>query len=380
GQRQKVFCSVDNQYFVLMDNEKGIYSFVESDVIPALDHETYTEVVIVSEPTCVDRGSKRFDTYCHNCDYYREGLPFAFGEPTGVHDTYTQEVIISNPTCVDRGSKRFDTYCQNCDYYREGLPYDFGDPLDHDLDEGEITTPATCVDKGVKTYSCQREGCDYTETETLDIDPDAHTGLTVIENANDLYTGDTHCASCGELLNKGEAIVPECGGTNCWYTLVEAKDATCVEKGNIAYYYCPDHNNYYSVEMEAITAEDVVVEIDPENHTGETVTKNESETYSGDIHCGSCDALLKEGEIIAVPSTPITPAKPTWKNWLDKVINNWKDKIECPEEPTEPEETVPEETEPEETEPEETVPAAPVTPAKPNWGSIIRGYWNWIFR
>ena len=228
-------------------------------------------------------------------------------------------------TCTEEGKQREVTSCTVCKQVINMGRWEYPEALDHDWDEGEITTPATCVDKGVKTYSCQREGCDYTETETLDIDPDAHTGLTVIENANDLYTGDTHCASCGELLNKGEAIVPECGGTNCWYTLVEAKDATCVEKGNIAYYYCPDHNNYYSVEMEAITAEDVVVEIDPENHTGETVTKNESETYSGDIHCADCDALLEEGKVIAVPSTPITPAKP-------------------------------------------------------NWFNIIRGYWNWIFR
>jgi hypothetical protein len=62
-------------------------------------------------------------------------------------------------------------------------------------------------------------------------------------------------------------------------------------------------------------------------------------------------------------------------NWLDKVINNWKDKVECPEE-SEPEVSEPEVEEPE----KETVPATPVTPAKPNWCNIIRGCWNSVFR
>lgn len=39
--------------------------------------------------------------------------------------------------------------------------------LDHQWNEGEITTAATCTTDGVKTFTCTREGCGETKTETI---------------------------------------------------------------------------------------------------------------------------------------------------------------------------------------------------------------------
>lgn len=39
--------------------------------------------------------------------------------------------------------------------------------LDHQWNDGEITTAATCTTDGVKTFTCTREGCSETKTETI---------------------------------------------------------------------------------------------------------------------------------------------------------------------------------------------------------------------
>ncbi len=39
--------------------------------------------------------------------------------------------------------------------------------LDHQWNDGEITTAATCTTDGVKTFTCTREGCGETKTETI---------------------------------------------------------------------------------------------------------------------------------------------------------------------------------------------------------------------
>ncbi len=115
-----------------------------------------------------------------------------------------------------------------------------------------------------------------------------------------------------------------------------------------------------------------------------TETFTDGEALGHNYEGGEC-TRCGEDDPNSVPATPIKPAMPNWKNWMDKYFNKWWDKDEKPEEPsepetsepTEPEETEPEETEPEETEPEETVPSKPITPAKPNWGSIIKKIFGW---
>ena len=366
----------------------------------------WDEGEVTKEATCEEEGEVTYT--CTVCESTKTE-PI---EATG-HD-FTWKLVATTTVAKEADCENAAEYyysCRNCEALDKEHTFTIGEPLKHDWDEGEVTTPATCITEGVMTYTCKNDA-NHTYTDVIPVDEDAHTDVTVTLNVSEQYTGDICCSGCNDVLIPG-----------CTLIKVEAKEATCVDKGQIEHLYCEKdgvcylyENGHHTVIKDVTTPVDEDkhdmdegeittpatcidkgiktytckrgcghtvtedVEIDPENHTGETVTKNQSETYSGDIHCADCNALLKEGEIIAVPSTPITPAKPTWKNWLDKVINNWKDKIECPEEPTEPEETIPEETVPEETEPEETVPAAPVTPAKPNWGSIIRGCWNWIFR
>ena len=96
---------------------------------------------------------------------------------------------------------------------------------------------------------------------------------------------------------------------------------------------------------------------------------------------GAC-TRCGEDDPNSVPATPVKPAKPNWKNLLDKIFGNWwGDKDEKPQEPTEPEKPSEPENEPSEpekpTEPEQTVPSKPITPAKPIWSNIIKKIFGW---
>lgn len=57
--------------------------------------------------------------------------------------------------------------------------------LDHQWNDGEITTAATCTTDGVKTFTCTREGCGETKTET-------------IPALGHNYGTDGKCTLCGE--------------------------------------------------------------------------------------------------------------------------------------------------------------------------------------
>ena len=75
------------------------------------------------------------------------------------------------PTCTEAGSYESVVYCTECkaEISRETITVP---ALEHDYDEGVITTPATCTEKGVKTYTCQN---DKAHTYTEDVDALGHT-------------------------------------------------------------------------------------------------------------------------------------------------------------------------------------------------------------
>lgn len=85
-------------------------------------------------------------------------------------------------------------------------------------------------------------------------------------------------------------------------TAVEAKDPTCIEKGNIAYWYCEECGKYFS-NAEAtteITKEDTELDLVP--HTEETIPGKEAtcteDGLTEGIKCSVCGEILKAQETI----------------------------------------------------------------------------------
>lgn len=113
---------------------------------------SYNAGEVTTAATCTEDGVKTFT--CVSCG-----------------DTYTETIgrlghayaaVVTAPTCTEQG---YTTHtCSRCgDSYKDT----YVNALQHDWDEGVITTEPTEDADGVKTYTCQRSGCGATKTETV---------------------------------------------------------------------------------------------------------------------------------------------------------------------------------------------------------------------
>ena len=118
------------------------------EVIPATGHGY--ESIIVSEPTCVKQGTKRYTCSCG--DSYDETLP-----ATGEHKI---NIIRKEPTCTSIGNEQY--LCETCGNMIGDIV--FLPKLPHAYSEW-ITTNPTATQDGSKEHSCTV--CGKTETVTI---------------------------------------------------------------------------------------------------------------------------------------------------------------------------------------------------------------------
>lgn len=154
-----------------------------------------------------------------------------------------------------------------------------------------VTKTPTCTETGTREFVCDL--CGKAVTEDIDIDPENHIGSTEIRNdfsetcGDAGYTGDTCCAGCGTVFSSGSEIAPT--GAHSYESGITTA-ATCHETG-VREYDCLVCSSSYSED----------VEIDPENHSGETEVRNivaatcNSNGYSGDTYCLGCDEIIAVG-------------------------------------------------------------------------------------
>ena len=111
------------------------------------------------------------------------------------------------------------------------------------------------------------------------------------------YTGDTYCNECKTIIAKGSEIAKDAdnhvGGTE----VKGAKEATCAEKGYTGDTYCKGCG--------AVIAKGSEIAKDADNHVGGTEVKGAKEAtcaekgYTGDTHCKGCGAVVAKGSEIA---------------------------------------------------------------------------------
>lgn len=128
--------------------------------------------------------------------------------------------------------------------------------------------------------------------------PCQHTDTKVI-NAKEAtccekgYTGDTYCNECETVIAKGKETAKDpsnhVGGTE----VKGVKEATCSEKGYTGDTYCKGCG--------AVTAKGSEIVKDSSNHVGGTEVKNAKEAtcsekgYTGDTCCKGCGAVVAKG-------------------------------------------------------------------------------------
>ena len=225
--------------------------------------------------TCETAGSYDEVVYCTVC--HKEITREQKVNPKLGHDLIHHDA--KAPTCTEIGWDAYDT-CSRCDYttYSEIVA------LGHDWDDGTITTEATCTTDGVKTYTC-KNNAEHTYTEVVPklghtpSDPviENEIAATCVETGS--YESVVYCSVCHEEISretfvtaidenahmwsewiqtkapteneKGEETryclndsthketrdIPELAHTHR-LSLIPAKEATCTESGNTAYYVC----------------------------------------------------------------------------------------------------------------------------------------------
>lgn len=134
---------------------------------------------------------------------------------------------------------------------------------------------------------------------------------TCVENGNiEFY----YCSNCGQLfiLNDNEyqeATIEEVTiyATGHVFTIIEEKLPDCMHEGNHIQYYCEHCHKYYessdSYQSLENGSDSLITYNDPNRHTGNNHLENrvnpttEKEGYSGDLYC-ECGTLIEKGHYL----------------------------------------------------------------------------------
>ena len=189
-------------------------TLVKQEVTPALGHD-WDDWKVTKEATCTETGVKT--RTCKRDFSHTETVTIAKTEHTAV------VVPAKAATCTETGLTE-GKECKICGatlVEQKEIP-----ALDHDWDNGKVTTPATCTKDGVKTYTCKRDSS-HTYTEAIPA-TDHMYGKEVVEPTctEEGYTKYT-CAYCGDsyTTDKKPALDHD------WDDWKVTKEATCTETG-----------------------------------------------------------------------------------------------------------------------------------------------------
>ena len=213
----------------------------------------------------------------------------ALTQEDGDHNWVEDTEARVEPTCTETGLATYK--CTKCgDVKVETL-----DALDHDWNEGEITTAATCTEDGVKTFTCARCG----ETRTEAISAPGHTPVDVEAVAPTCTeagaTAGKKCSVCGAILEGIEIVLP----TGHTIEVIPAIPATCTEGGMTAGAKC-------SVCGEILVAPTATEKL---GHTPEEIPAVPATCTEAGLTAGSKCAVC--GEILDAPK-PVEALGHAW--------------------------------------------------------------------
>ena len=218
--------------------------------LDANNHKGTTYLKNQKEATCFEEGYTG-DTYCSDCN-------------EKIADGQSIAKNAHNPASVWTTNEH--------DHWKECQTVGCGNVIDKAAHSGG---EATCVSKAV---------CEVCKAQYGDVDATNHKH-TEIRDARPAteqekgYTGDTWCIDCNKKITTGSEIAM----LEHKLTLVEAKDATVTEQGNIKYYYCENCGKYFADvagAKEISLSENVIQKFPPEIIEGNNATVNNGEKKS----------------------------------------------------------------------------------------------------
>ena len=218
--------------------------------LDANNHKGTTYLKNQKEATCFEEGYTG-DTYCSDCN-------------EKIADGQSIAKNAHNPASVWTTNEH--------DHWKECQTVGCGNVIDKAAHSGG---EATCVSKAV---------CEVCKAQYGDVDATnhKHTEIRDAKPATEQekgYTGDIWCIDCNKKIATGSEIAM----LEHKLTLVEAKDATVTEQGNIKYYYCENCGKYFADvagAKEISLSETVIKKLPPEIIEGNNATVNNGEKKS----------------------------------------------------------------------------------------------------
>ena len=236
---------------------------------------------------------------------------------------YEDIEIITPPTCTVAGSK--SVRCTKCGAIDEvDIP-----ATGHDIIFVE-EVPSTCTEHGTEEhYCCEKEGCGALfedEEGTVPIDaedlelPLAEHQMELVpgRESSCIVAGNTayyKCKVCNNLFDDEEGTTPTTENAHVRdlaahdLTMIEANEATCTEKGNIAYYKCSVCEKLFSAEDTTEEIDEDSIEIDCQPHdlihhnaVAATCTASGNREY---WDCANCKKYFTSSEATAESETSL---------------------------------------------------------------------------
>lgn len=163
----------------------------------ALDHDFAGDFTVDQEVTCTEKGIK--SKHCSRCD--------AKADVTEIealsHDLQDVPDTGKTATCTEAGVVG-GTYCTRCGDGKAEAEKVI-EQLNHDLDQGTVTTPATYMKAGIKTHRYSR--CVKTVTEVIPTTEGSHTNVVTTPEE------PTTCQKSGHTEVTDAVVPPTCGET-----------------------------------------------------------------------------------------------------------------------------------------------------------------------
>lgn len=234
------------------------------------------------------------------------------GKPLVLDDGKDRE-----PPVISGGT--FD--CSAKEYVAEGLEYErnssgvytYHETLADAMKDADADTVISAVDNPATGDTAFEATLDYSDGSGTVIrlagDADGNITLPAIGGRSGYVflgwdNGDGHTIAAGQPYQLTENIT----FTGTWKELTkvktQAKAATCMEDGNIEYWYCPELQMYFKNEAltQPVDLADTIIKA--AGHHGETRPQNEKaatcteEGYTGDQVCVLCNEVVEQGAVI----------------------------------------------------------------------------------
>ena len=310
-------CTACGTYFRISTNAATPYVEVDDSyvIISAKGHSS-SDAVIENyvEPTCSQAGSYESVVYCSTCgeEISREEVTI---EATGEHTlTY---ISAKDATCTTDGNKAYYlcTVCGDTFYNSSAtVTYDESEYLisatGHTAAEAvkEDVVEASCTGEGSYTSVVYCSTCgEKLSSEVITVEALGHTASSAVkENTVEAtcstagsYTSVVYCSVCGAVISSEEVTVPATDDHTLTY--ITAKNATCTEDGNKAYYVCSVcGGTFYNSSGTVTYNSDEYTIAAIGYHTLEKIAAtNETTSTAGNIeyyHCTECGKYFSDSD------------------------------------------------------------------------------------